>query len=78
MKWTRTPPNAPGWYWYRGKHWAVIDPVIIEIMGTGHRANSQGDTLSVQVPYMGFDDTLKHFLDEGLGEWAGPIEPPTE
>lgn len=52
VKWTKTPPTEPGWYWVRWDR----DPVVAEVahIWTGLSARVQGEWLALeQVPSWG-------------------------
>lgn len=83
MKWTKSLPTIPGWYWYRGEYDAgfghaggfdsknSVQPVIIFVdKGSGYNDTK----LSGWQPFMDYDDPLT--IDHFPGEWSGPIAPP--
>lgn len=60
--WTDTKPTAAGWYWFRGQAHEA-DPFIVQVDDTGQ----------FQWPDGGFQEVTL-----AKGEWAGPIEEPSE
>lgn len=61
-RWTMTSPTQPGWYWYRGEVHEA-DPFIVLVDESGQ----------FQWPDGGFQEVRL-----AKGEWAGPIEEPSE
>lgn len=63
MTWTRKKPTKPGWYWYRAPNGDMWIEEIDCIEGGAYSTDQYGRCLLVDM----YD-----------GEWAGPLEPPTE
>lgn len=61
-RWNKKKPGEPGWYWYRGEVHEA-DPFIVQVDATGQ----------FQWPDGGYQE-----VKLAKGEWAGPIEEPTE
>jgi hypothetical protein len=61
-RWTTASPSRPGWYWFRGEAHEA-DPFIVEVDHAGQ----------FQWPDGGYQEASL-----AKGEWAGPIEEPSE
>ena len=61
-RWSKDKPSAAGWYWFRGLAHEA-DPFIVQVDEVGQ----------FQWPVGGFQEVTL-----AKGEWAGPIEEPTE
>ena len=80
MTWTTETPRKPGAYWLKQE--AMVSLVYVE---PWHERDLQvvlheGDVIAMQpgdwiVSYFGLE--LPDRLDPQMGEWAGPLEPPT-
>lgn len=66
MQWTRNIPTEPGWYWYRRRHGA--NPEVWCVTMVKIYRNWAGQII---VSGWGSPSSMS-------GEWAGPLEPPTE
>lgn len=66
MKWTKTPPTAPGFYWLRR---SFIGDMPVRVYQYPH-----GGELAVRE--IGIDG--ERDIADIEGEWAGPILPPIE
>ncbi len=62
LKWTRVKPAVSGWYWFRGEV-HEIDPFIVLVDEAGQ----------FQWPDGGYQEVAL-----AKGEWAGPIEEPSD
>jgi len=68
MTWTTETPTQPGWYWWR--EYEGSGPQITQV----HLFNF----VWLNKPFLGIEDIhTRTPLDNMLGEWAGPLEPPT-
>ena len=79
MTWTAETPTKPGAYWL--KQGPVVSLVSVE---PWHERNlvvlHAGDVVAMQpgewiVSYFGLE--FPDRLEKNMGEWAGPLEPPT-
>ena len=61
-RWTKVKPPEAGWYWYRGEAHEA-DPFIVQVDEAGQ----------FQWPDGGYQEVRL-----AKGEWAGPIEEPSE
>ncbi len=62
LTWTEQRPTQAGWYWFRGQAHEA-DPFIVQVDEAGQ----------FQWPDGGYQEVML-----AKGEWAGPIEEPTE
>ncbi|MFO0774513.1 MAG: hypothetical protein U0172_07615 [Nitrospiraceae bacterium] len=62
LYWTAERPTAPGWYWHRGLG-EDTDALIVLVDDAGY----------FQWPDGGFSEAA-----QTDGQWAGPLEPPTD
>lgn len=62
MEWTEKKPTQPGWYWWRAKH------------GYKAKLTQVMVNLDEEVFIAGTDALI---IFNFVGEWAGPLEPPT-
>lgn len=73
MVWTTTPPIAAGWYWFRRNQSAAAE--CVEVLDPEYDSDPE-----MRVQVVGRDDChgiRDRRFNPGVGEWAGPIEPPT-
>lgn len=61
-QWSKVKPEGPGWYWFRGEAHEA-DSFIVQVDAAGQ----------FQWPDGGYQE-----VSLAKGEWAGPIEEPTE
>ena len=69
MKWTTELPTEPGWYWFRN---ARLDkPTIVKVERYNKKLGA--------IIYHGLTRGCAYFITvhDDTGEWAGPIEEPT-
>jgi hypothetical protein len=67
MKWRKTPPTVPGWYWFRNlARKDDVTPTVVHIRDFG------GEGLALGNSY------LKGWKSMETAEWAGPIDRPEE
>ena len=62
LKWTDEKPNQAGWYWWRGME-EDTEPLVVFVDAVG---------------YFQWPDGMWQEVGLTKGEWAGPIEPPSE
>lgn len=72
MKWTKTPPSEPGWYWWRGDGGnlaQVREVIIVREFGIGPPGSRE--TAYIETP------EARLTAEWIRGEWwPEPIEPP--
>lgn len=75
MKYTKTKPTVPGWYWYRGPCCTVLAP------------SGKGNVVWIEAPWSHTQELFVYFnvtdndsmpISQVEGEFAGPIQEPNE
>lgn len=70
LKWTKTPPTEPGWYWiYPEMHGPYESGPQTVYVTLGRPGSAIADTLCVE-------GVLNAGIALGSPKWAGPIEEP--
>lgn len=69
MKWSKDIPAFPGWYWYQehdcvpvALNLTIIDECLVALGEMNPRGHYRSEII----------------LDDLLGHWAGPCQPPEE
>ena len=71
MNWTKEPPSAPGWYWWR--HRLNSQPEITEINFRFYDAKQTPGAFDHDGTWQPFCLLGREYTD---CEWSGPLEPP--
>ena len=74
MKWSSSPPDREGWWWYKGECDVTSDFVgVVQIF----RYHNE-PPFYIHEPYMDYYSRLDKFIDSWKGQWAGPLQEPEE
>jgi len=71
MTWTTEKPTKLGWYWWRRNE---LPDEMVNVL------NYKGGFIVRAYhsnPYENTDTKFELYLDQCSGQWAGPLEPPT-